>query len=188
MRRIPLIPTLLVLAAVAVMLRLGFWQLERMHQKQAMLADYAAARVDTAEVAWPRSAVEVDARLYRRTRIECVQVTGHSGIAGSSAAGESGVAQTAQCFTPGGASVLVVLGWTREPVAGLDWNGGDVRGVIAPGPRLVADPPLDGLAANRIPDPAELPNNHLSYAVQWFLFAATALVIYALALRKRWRG
>ncbi|HNJ47416.1 MAG TPA: SURF1 family protein, partial [Novosphingobium sp.] len=31
----------------------------------------------------------------------------------------------------------------------------------------------------------DIPNNHLSYAVQWFLFAATALVIYGLALRKR---
>jgi len=31
------------------------------------------------------------------------------------------------------------------------------------------------------------PNNHLSYAIQWFFFAATALVIYVLALRKRWR-
>ena len=30
-----------------------------------------------------------------------------------------------------------------------------------------------------------MPNNHLAYAVQWFLFALTALVIYAIALRKR---
>ena len=58
-------------------------------------------------------------------------------------------------------------------------------GVVAPGPRLVADPPLAGLQANARPDPSDIPNNHLSYAVQWFLFAATALVIYAIALRKR---
>ncbi len=32
-----------------------------------------------------------------------------------------------------------------------------------------------------------MPNNHLSYAVQWFSFAATALIIYALALRRRRR-
>jgi surfeit locus 1 family protein len=31
-----------------------------------------------------------------------------------------------------------------------------------------------------------VPNNHLAYAVQWFLFAAVASVIYVLALR--WRG
>jgi cytochrome oxidase assembly protein ShyY1 len=61
-------------------------------------------------------------------------------------------------------------------------------GVVAPGPRLVADPPLAGLAANARPDPSDIPNNHLSYAVQWFLFAVTALVIYLLALRKRLAG
>jgi surfeit locus 1 family protein len=35
------------------------------------------------------------------------------------------------------------------------------------------------------PDPRDLPNNHFSYAVQWFLFAATALVIYGIAVWKR---
>jgi surfeit locus 1 family protein len=59
-----------------------------------------------------------------------------------------------------------------------------------PARAAVADPPLAGLAANARPDPADIPNNHWSYAVQWFLFAGTALVIYALALRKRlrWAG
>ena len=42
-----------------------------------------------------------------------------------------------------------------------------------------------GLDANARPDPATIPNNHLSYAIQWFLFALTALVIYGIALRKR---
>ena len=51
--------------------------------------------------------------------------------------------------------------------------------------RLVAAPPQAGLAQLALPDPRDLPNNHLSYAVQWFLFAATALVIYVLALRKK---
>ena len=64
--------------------------------------------------------------------------------------------------------------------------------MIAPGgklgPRLIADPPLAGLQASARPDPAATANNHLSYAVQWFLFAASALVIYALAVRKRLRG
>ena len=37
-RSIPIIPTLIVLAAAAIMIRLGFWQLDRLHQKEAMLA------------------------------------------------------------------------------------------------------------------------------------------------------
>ena len=53
------------------------------------------------------------------------------------------------------------------------------------GVRLVADPPLAGLAANAAPDPRELPDNHLAYAFQWFFFAMTALVIYFLALRRK---
>jgi surfeit locus 1 family protein len=50
------------------------------------------------------------------------------------------------------------------------------------------DPDLSEFAKlqpNARPDPNDIPNNHLSYAVQWFLFALTALVIYGLALRKR---
>jgi surfeit locus 1 family protein len=42
--------------------------------------------------------------------------------------------------------------------------------------------------ANARPDPNDIPNNHLAYAVQWFLFAGVALVIYALAVRKRMRA
>jgi surfeit locus 1 family protein len=50
---------------------------------------------------------------------------------------------------------------------------------------LVADVPAPGLAASTPPDPAAIPNNHLAYAVQWFVFAGVALLIYGLALRRR---
>ena len=43
LRRLPVIPTLIVLIAVAVMVRLGFWQLDRLHQKEALLERYQAA-------------------------------------------------------------------------------------------------------------------------------------------------
>ena len=83
---------------------------------------------------------------------------------------------------------MVTLGWSNIP-APPPWDGGEVAGTIAPmgktGVRVVADPPLAGLSANARPDPANLPNNHWSYAIQWFAFALTALVIYVLALRKR---
>lgn len=84
----------------------------------------------------------------------------------------------------------VVLGWSRssEPVA---WEGGFVGGTVVPtgelGFKIVADPPLAGLEPNAKPDPADLPNNHLAYAGQWFFFALTALIIYVLALRRRRR-
>ena len=36
-------PTIVVLIAVGIMVRLGFWQIDRMHQKEALLVRYAAA-------------------------------------------------------------------------------------------------------------------------------------------------
>jgi surfeit locus 1 family protein len=50
---------------------------------------------------------------------------------------------------------------------------------------IVAEPPLGGLEPNARPNPREIANNHWSYAIQWFAFAATALIIYLLALRRR---
>ena len=195
LKRIPVRPTLLVLIAVGIMARLGFWQIDRMHQKEALLARYAQAAQFSSDIQPDQFGGERDAILYRHTTFMCpVQGVG-SAIAGLSAKGESGIAHTVQCQAmqigqSGAASVpiTITLGWSNNP-APPQWAGGLVAGIIAPmgktGVRVVANPPLAGLAANARPDPANLPNNHWSYAIQWFLFAATALVIYALALRKK---
>ena len=183
-RRPPLIPTVIVLAAVGVMIALGFWQLERRAEKEDLLVRYRAAAFDHALAPWPRGAAH--APLYRRAQLDCARVAGMSAMAGQNAAGESGLAITVRC-NPEGENALIVLGWSRQLVV-PEWAGGTVSGIIAPGPRLVADPPLAGLQANAVPDPSGLPNNHLAYAVQWFLFALAALAIYALALRKRLAG
>ncbi len=55
------------------------------------------------------------------------------------------------------------------------------------GMRLVAASAPPGLEPSAPPTLASIPNNHRFYALQWFAFAAIALVIYGLALRKRWR-
>jgi surfeit locus 1 family protein len=85
----------------------------------------------------------------------------------------------------------VELGWSKNPNAGHDYKGGLVSGTVAPDSksrmRLVAAAPGPGLQASAPPSPDTIPNNHLSYAIQWFLFAGIALVIYVLALRGRWR-
>lgn len=184
MRRIPIIATIVVLAAAGLMVALGLWQLRRLHQKEALLTHFAAARGNPAIVEWTSKGVGEEV-LYRRGRLQCATVGARSGIAGRNAADQAGVAQTVRCTLPGGGQALVVLGWSLQPLVAPAWQGGTVTGVIAPGPRLVADPPLEGLGANAIPDPADLPNNHFSYAIQWFLFAATALVVYVVALRHR---
>jgi surfeit locus 1 family protein len=186
-RRLPIIPTILVLIAVGMMIRLGFWQLDRMDQKEALLASYAAAAADTRIVDWPRDKAQAEAMLYRRARLSCAAVSGSSSIAGRNGEGKSGLAQVATCHLADGGKALIALGWSRDPAV-RNWPGGEVVGTIAPGPRLVADPPLAGLETNARPDPRDIPNNHFAYAVQWFLFAITALVIYALAVRKHLAG
>jgi len=186
-RRLPVIATIVVFLAVGVMIRLGFWQLDRLAQKQALLARYEAAARDSEVVDWPADTAAAQELLYRRAHLSCPALTANSAIAGRNAAGQSGVTQVVTCRLGNGSAVLVALGWSLDPAA-TAWQGGEVTGIIAPGPRLVADPPLAGLEANARPDPSEIPNNHLAYAVQWFLFAAVALIIYALAVRKRLAG
>lgn len=187
MKRIPIVPTVIVLAAVAYMIHLGFWQLDRLKQKEAMLARYEAAQASASEVRWPDTSTATERALYHRSRIECRGAKDQTTLSGRNAKGEAGLAHVATCIDAEGGERQVVLGWSRDPSAPV-WTGGMVEGWIAPGPRLVADPPQAGLEPNAKPDPRDIPNNHLAYAVQWFLFAGVALVIYALALRKRMRA
>ena len=51
--------------------------------------------------------------------------------------------------------------------------------------RLIAAEGLSGLEPSAPPNVADIPNNHRSYAFQWFAFAVSALIIYGLALRGR---
>jgi hypothetical protein len=135
-------------------------------------------------VRWPDGPAATERALYHRTRIECRAASARTTVSGRNAKGDAGLAHVAGCIDAEGGARQVILGWSRDPSAPV-WQGGPVTGWIAPGPRLVADPPLAGLEANARPDPRDTPNNHLAYAVQWFLFAGVALMIYALALRKR---
>ena len=184
MKRVPLFPTIVVAASIATMIVLGFWQLDRRAEKAALKASYAEAIENERVLDWPALDRDGEPMLYRRARLDCAEPSGMSSMAGENAGGRSGLAVTVRCAAPEGTPALVVLGWSSSPAL-PDWSGGQVTGMIAPGPRLVADPPLAGLEANALPDPADVPDNHLAYAVQWFLFALVAAVIYWLALRKR---
>lgn len=188
MRRIPVLATLLVVVAIGVMITLGVWQLGRAQQKEALLASYAAVGGNTAEVPFPATAKAAEPVLFRRSRVDCRPSGPDAPVAGHNAAGTTGWAHAFICPLPGGGSAEVLIGWSKDLQPRV-WSGGVVTGTVALGAgetvRLIADPPLAGLDANARPDPASIPNNHLSYAIQWFLFALTALVIYAIALRKR---
>jgi surfeit locus 1 family protein len=187
-RRIPIIPTLLVMMAVGVMIRLGFWQLERLHQKQALLALYSHNVRLSSDVVLPAAPEERERVYFRHTRFECPSSGTTQPMAGHNAKGGTGWAHWGECRIFDHTTVAVNLGWSQTPAA-VRYSGGTVSGIIAHdgprGARVVADRPIDGLQPSAAPDPNAIPNNHLAYAIQWFLFALTALVIYALALRKR---
>lgn len=185
-RRVPVLATLIVAAAVAAMIALGVWQLRRADWKTELIARYQAAQTLSAAVPWPRNAAELEHSLFRWSGFTCEQVRGIRVTAATSADGAKGVAQIARCAIAGGGEAEVALGWST-PAETVQWKGGEVAGVIAPGGVLRSAQVLPGLERLAPPDPNDLPNNHLMYAGQWFFFALTALVIYVLALRKRWR-
>ncbi|WP_309661750.1 SURF1 family protein [Sphingomonas sp.] len=189
-RKLPLIPTLIVAAAVAVMIALGFWQIRRAHEKEALIARYQAAQ-SMPPIAFPTSPLDTDdLPLFRHATGLCLKVANMRATAGSNLAGEPGFAQVADCVTGAeGPGMSVELGWSKNPNAAVQWRGGLVSGIIAPDRksrlRLVAASAPAGLEASAPPSIDQIPNNHRAYAVQWFLFALIAAVIYFLAVRKR---
>lgn len=186
--RLPVLPTLLVALAVAAMVALGFWQIQRLHQKEALLAEYAAAAGKPA-VAFPN--VPTDrALLFRHAEAFCLQPVGWRASAGRNRAGEPGWRHVADCRTSAeGPGIAVDMGWSKDSGAPAQWKGGEVRGVIGPDHDgqvlLVSDEAVPGLQPSAPPSLDEIPNNHFAYAVQWFLFAGVAVVIYGIALRRR---
>lgn len=187
-RRLPLIPTIVVLAAVAVMIGLGIWQLRRSAEKEVMLQRFEAA-TDLPPVAWPSLPLDdKQLPLFRAASGMCLQPVGTKVIAGRNRQGESGYSHLVDCRTSSeGPGMRVDIGWSNDPRAGGKWSGGPVDGVIGPDGemrmRLISADGLAGLQASAPPNSADVPNNHRSYAVQWFMFAALALLIYLLAVR-----
>ncbi|HEX7693219.1 MAG TPA: SURF1 family protein [Sphingomonas sp.] len=200
MKRPPILATILVALSVAAMIGLGFWQLQRRHEKLAELA-VLAANPSRPAIAFPNPPIGDDL-LFRKAGAFCLKPVGFS----LDGAGKAGFRVIAHCATGAeGPGFAVQLGTTRNPEFKPQWAGGKVSGTIGHAPSstpliatlfgkappkqlmLVADTPASGLAANALPSIDSIPNNHLAYAVQWFLFAGIAVIIYLLALRRRAR-
>lgn len=188
-RKWPIIPTILVLVAVATMIGLGIWQLQRKGEKEAVISRYEAAQ-GLPSVAWPSMPVPDELPLFRKSLVNCLDVAGWRAVAGTNVRGVAGIKHIAECRTAGaeGPGAIVAIGWSNS-LDTPDWNGGVVNGLIVPDKnhliRLIANEEVAGLQKLRAPSPDSIPNNHLMYAVQWFFFALTALIIYIIALRKR---
>jgi cytochrome oxidase assembly protein ShyY1 len=189
-KRIPIAATLIVLVAVAAMIGLGIWQLQRARWKESLLALYAKAET-LPPIAFP-TAPTADSQLplFRHATGVCLRIAGQRASAGENRAGEPGYIHVVDCVTGAeGPGMSVEVGWSKDPNAKVNWNGGPVSGIIAPDRRtrmrLVAASAPPGLLPSAPPSLASIPNNHRSYALQWFAFALTALVIYGIALRQR---
>ncbi len=195
MKRVPILASLVVAAAVATMIALGFWQIRRAHWKEQVLAQYQAAQ-KLPPIAFPTMPSKGKLPLFRWATGYCLKPVGQRAIAGQNRQGESGYAHIVQCSTGAeGPGMAVDIGWSRDPNATWNWGGGPVSGVIAPDRlqriRIVAASAPPGLEPSALPTIESAvqvtPAGHRFYAFQWFAFAAMALVIYVLALRKRAR-
>ncbi len=192
MKRLPIVPTLIVGLAMALMIGLGIWQLHRADWKNALLAQYDA-NTRLPPIAFPKVPTKADERLlFRRATGLCLQPTSWAMSSGRNRAGLSGWRHIALCRTGAeGPGMAVDLGWSDNDESPKGYSGGPVSGVIGSDKQhillLVADQAAPGLMPSAPPSMAEIANNHLAYAVQWFLFAAVALIIYLLALRRRLR-
>lgn len=189
-KRWPVVPTILVLAAVATMIGLGMWQLRRAVWKDGIVARYAQAATQP-PIAFPT--VPIDSKnlpLYRYATGNCLEVVATRAVAGESRGGEPGFSHLASCRVGAeGPGMTVDIGWSKNPNAATGWKGGLVSGIIAPDSiarmRLVADGAAPGLQPSAKPSVDSIPNNHRGYAIQWFLFAGVALTIYLIALRQQ---
>ena len=203
MTRLPVVATVIVGLAIAAMIALGVWQLSRRAEKEGLVARYAV-NLHLPPMAYPAQAPVAPTTMFRKSRVMCLRVTGWRVEGGRSAAGRSGFRHIAECSTGAeGPGALIDMGVSASPTQAVAWTGGEVSGTVTTEPNhesllarafaramplrpmLVADSPAPGLTASQRPNPQDVPNNHLAYAVQWFVFAAVAGAIYVIALRRR---
>lgn len=178
----------MVAVALPILAGFGVWQLQRAQWKETLLTELAR-NTDAALLDLGTGPIPADAQ-FRLVRIQLSCPGGLADLrAGRNLAGQSGYSYLASC-TAGDTGVTRDTGWSPRPeplsiLGGTETfegrlvkDGGDswilVESSSAPPLEPSAPPGLDTIS-----------NSHLSYAVQWFSFAAILAVIYGLWLR-RW--
>lgn len=207
MKRLPLGATLLTLIVVPILIGFGVWQLERREWKNGLIAQLdASSRLPEVRPAEFFRAMAGETSLqYRRAEIDCRpgRVAPYGIKGGTSADGQGGFLILVSCRDPArtytrGPDLIVVAGWTVVPDRVQEINlDMSFRGTLIERPygteagrpqfMLIPDTAVPPLLPSRIPVPGDLPNSHLSYAFQWFAFAATLMIIYAIYARD-WRA
>lgn len=202
MKRLPVIPTIITAAGILILCGLGRWQLERRAWKADLIARAeAAGTLPLVSPAEFRAAMAGETSVqYRRAAIGC-----HAGPKkpydlrpGSSFSGTSGFFVVVSCrpndLPP---DIVAVAGWTRR-VDAKDMTltlDHELTGVVIENPygkaanrprfMLIPDTAIAPLARPAQPRAADLPDNHLAYAFQWFGLAVALAAIYGVWLRRR---
>jgi surfeit locus 1 family protein len=244
-RRFPFGLTISTLVALAILIGLGVWQLQRLAWKTHMLAQIAALEKSPAQPLGPvlaRAAGGQDVE-FTRVTVECAGIaTAPYEQIYSVIKGQVGSRLVSPCRLTGepydgvlvdrgyvldtisarpavvdDATPLAVQGVLRKgddkparsgsgiasvgddrPANGARvWFGRDLKavakalGLQKPAPYFLmaetsTNPEWKALTPAAIP--ADIPNNHLSYAITWFGLAAALLGVYAALLRKRMQG
>lgn len=202
--KLPLGATLLTSVMVPVLVGLGVWQLDRRAWKHALVAqlETAATLPPVGPRDFYRALIGAQSIQYRRADIDCRpgRVKPYDLKGGTSADDRGGYLVLVDCNDPARPrrpDLVVVAGWTLRPdrVRTLDMDTSFVGTLIerpygdAPGrPQFMLIPTtaVAGLLPSRVPVPDDLPDNHLSYALQWFAFAVTLAVIYGIYIGQ-WR-
>lgn len=194
------------LACAPVFILLGLWQLARADQQEAMQAAAQAARA-AAPLDLQRERI-VPGHAYRRAIATGEFLPSQYFLQGRSEAGRPGYGMVA-VMRAGGNHVLVERGYTpraegmappgRRRVEGVllparlpPLQMGELRGAVRPflDPRAIGDElgielaPLV-LHAKPPPLPPLKGAMHVGYAIQWFVFAAVALVALVALVRNR---
>lgn len=204
------------LLSAGLFTRLGLWQLDRLRERQAFNARAAshltAPPVDVGALPpAPDRARMPGADEYRRVVARGVfDWRQGTAVTGRSSNGSPGVHLATPLLLADGRRVLVNRGWVYSPdartVALPTWDEpGDtvrVEGYLTAVPAsIAAAPAARGVIAylvqtsdtssrpdrpRRLGPPVLEERNHRSYAVQWFAFAAIALVGGGLLARRDW--
>lgn len=206
-RRWPPAATLLTLVMLPVLLGLSYWQyaVRRPWKHDLMVRLDAAKSMPPLTAAYiARYPADGPSLQYRRATLDCRpgRTVPYDTKGGTSASDDGGFLMLVDCagYGPHPTSpVVVVAGWTLRPdrVTSLDvserFTGTLIEhpyGKEAHRPRFMLIPTtaVAPLAVSRTPTPDDLPDNHLSYALQWLAFAATLAGVYTVYVRQWRRG
>ena len=201
-RRIPIIPTIITAAGILILCALGKWQLDRRAWKHDLIERLAAApNLPLVSPEEFRAAMMGDVPIqYRRASIDCRarDKKPYDLRPGSSAGGTSGFYVVVSCRPNSRPpDIVAVAGWTKrvdakDIVITLDHQ---LTGTVIERPygkapdrprfMLIPDEAIPPLGRPLQPRAADLPDNHLAYAGQWFGLAIALAAIYGLYLRRR---